>query len=423
MKVLIGLVAGLLAGLLVAWTQSPTLIAFGSAIEPVGTIFINAIRMTVIPLVVASLIVGVASAPDARAVGRTGSRALFVFLVALAAAAVYTLLLAPPIFAALRIDPAAAAAMRESVAAAAGTVPDASALPSFAEWLVSLVPANPIRVAADGAMLPLIVFSIVFGLAMTKVEQARRDAVLRGVRGIAEAMLVLVRWVLELAPIGVFALALPLAARMGLAAAGAIAYYVVVVSALCLGFIALLYVAAITVGRVPFRMFAQAAAPAQAVAFSARSSLAALPAMIEGATTKLGLKTEITGFFLPLAASVFRIGSVIGMVVGVLFIAALYDVPLGGAQLLTIALTSLVLTFSVPGVPGGSILVMIPVLIAAGLPVEGVAILLAVDTIPDMFRTTLNVTGHMTAATILGRGALAPRPELASAAIAVTPES
>ena len=414
-RVLIGLVLGLAAGLLVSITASPTLASIGNAIAPVGTLWVNAIRMTVIPLVVASLIAGVASAPDARAVGRIGSRALFVFLVMLAAAAVFTALLAPPVLSLLEIAPEAAAAMQEAAASSAGAA-TSTTLPTITEWIVSLVPVNPIRAAADGAMLPLIVFSILFGLALTKVETDRRGALLRGVQAIADASLVLVRWILELAPIGVFALALPLATRLGVTAAAAVGFYIALVSGLALAFIALLYIAAVTLGRAPFRLFAQATAPAQAVAFSSRSSLASLPAMIAGAQTKLALPSEITGFFLPLAASVFRVGGVIGMMGGVLFIARLYGQDVSGAQLLTIAATSLALTFSVPGVPGGSILVMIPVLLAAGLPVEGVGILLGVDTIPDMFRTTANVTGHMSAATIIGRGALAPA-ELRSGAV------
>ena len=417
-RVLIGLFAGLAAGLFISANDSATIDAIGAALAPIGTLWVNAIRMTVIPLVVASLIAGVASAPDARAVGRIGSRALLVFVVMLAAAAVFTAVLAPPILSLLDIAPAAAAAMQEAAASSASAA-TGTQLPTLTDWIVSLVPVNPVRAAADGAMLPLIVFSILFGLALTKVDADRRSSLLRGVQAIADASLVLVRWILELAPIGVFALALPLATRLGLTAAAAVGFYIALVSGLALGFIALLYIAAITLGRAPFRLFAQATAPAQAVAFSSRSSLASLPAMIAGAQTKLRLPGEITGFFLPLAASVFRVGGVIGMMGGVLFIARLYGQDVSSAQLLTIAITSLVLTFSVPGVPGGSILVMIPVLLAAGLPIEGVGILLGVDTIPDMFRTTANVTGHMSAATIVGRGALAT-PEMRAATLTVS---
>jgi Na+/H+-dicarboxylate symporter len=230
--------------------------------------------------------------------------------------------------------------------------------------------------------------------------------------GLFDAMLVLVRWILALAPIGVFALALPLAATMGLAAAGALGFYVVLVSLLAILFSALvLYPAAVVLGRVPLRRFARAAAPAQAVALSSRSSLASLPPMMEGASKVLGLPPEISSFLVPLAASIFRAGAAVGVTTGILFLARLYGVELSGAQLATVVLTVVLTSFSVPGIPGGSILVMLPALAAAGIPEAGVGLLLGVDTIPDMFRTATNVTGHMTAAAIVGRGSAAPPDE------------
>jgi Na+/H+-dicarboxylate symporter len=156
--------------------------------------------------------------------------------------------------------------------------------------------------------------------------------------------------------------------------------------------------------------FARATLPAQAVAFSSRSSLAALPALIEGGREHLRLPDEITSFFLPLAVAVYRIGAAIGQTVGVAFIAQLYGVSLGPAQLATVVLTAVATSFSVPGIPGGSIVIMAPVLMAAGLPVEGIGILLGADTIPDMFRTTVNVTGHMAAAAVVGRAASNRQP-------------
>jgi Na+/H+-dicarboxylate symporter len=280
----------------------------------------------------------------------------------------------------------------------------AQRLPTFAQWLIDLVPSNPVRAAADGAMLPLIVFSLVFGVALLRLDAERRRPIIAFFEGLADAMLVLVRWVLVLAPIGVFALAVPLAARMGLAAAGALLGFIVLVSSLSAAYMALvLYPSAAVIGRVPLGTFARAIAPAQAVAFSARSSLAALPAMIEAAETRLHFPPAISRFLLPLSASTFRAGSGVGLTVSVLFVARLYGVDLGMAQLATVIATVLLTSFSVPGIPNGSIIAMVPVLVAAGIPVEGIGILLSVDTIPDMFRTTTNVTGHMTAAAILSR--------------------
>jgi Na+/H+-dicarboxylate symporter len=404
-KVLLGLGLGLAAGAAVSASGSAALATAVTWIEPVGTIWINALRMTIVPLVVAGLVVGAASSGDARSIGRLGGRALAIFLALLAGAAAFTVIVAPPLFALLPLDPAAVAALRESAggAAAAGTAAG-TGFPDFRQWLVDLVPSNAFRSAADGAILPLIVFSLALGFAIAHIAPERRDLLVSFFRGLFDAMLTLIRWVLAFAPIGVFALALPLATRLGLAAAGAVLYFIAIVSGLCLLATLALYPIAATLGRAPLRRFARAAAPAQSIGFSARSSLAALPAMIETGREQLGFPPVITNFFLPLSASMFRYGSAIGISAGVLFLARLYGVELGAVQLVTIALTTVLLTFSVPGVPGGSILIMMPVLQAVGVPPEGVAILLGVDTIPDMFRTTANVSGTFTAATVLSAG-------------------
>ena len=418
-RVLIALIVGFGLGIAISASQSETMLGIARAIEPVGTLWINAIRMTVIPLVVSSLIAGVAGAPDPSAVGRIGGRALLIFIAVLGATAVFSIVVAPIALAGLDVEPAAAEALRSS-ASGTDVAARSATLPTFRQWIVDLVPQNPIRAAADGAILPLIVFSLALGLAITRVTGGAGPALVRVFQALAAAMLVLVRWVLALAPIGVFALAVPLATRLGFAAAGAVLYYIALVVGLCIVCIVAMYPLAAVLGRVPLRLFAKASAPAQAVAFSSRSSLAALPAMIEGADLTLRLPKSITSFFLPLAASMYRVGGVIGQIGGVLFLARLYGFELAPAQLVTIAVTAVLTSFSVPGVPGGSILVMVPVLLAAGLPVEGVGILLGVDTIPDMFRTTTNVTGHMAAAAILSRGSTADEPILAPTP-AVTP--
>ena len=184
----------------------------------------------------------------------------------------------------------------------------------------------------------------------------------------------------------------------------ALATYVVLVVSITVAFSTLLlYPAAVVFGGISLRAFARAAFPAQAVAFSSRSSLAALPAMLESARERLGLPAAFASFFFPLAVTLFRCGAAIGQVIGALFVAKLYGVDLGAGQLAAIAVTTVVTTFSVPGIPGGSIIMIVPVLLAAGVPAEGVGLLLGVDTIPDMFRTTTNVTGDMTAAVILSR--------------------
>jgi Na+/H+-dicarboxylate symporter len=405
-RVLIALILGIGAGLLLSTVDPSLARPVVAIVEPAGTLFINAIRMTVIPLVASSLIVGLASSTDRTVVARVGGRGLVVFIVLTVAAGLFAALVAPPILDRVALDPAAAASLRASASTAhEGGSSGASALQTPAQWLIALVPANPIGAAVDGAMLPLILFSLVFGVTLLSVDVERRERVTTVFRAIAESMLVVVRWLLVLAPIGVFALALPLVARLGLSAVGALATYVAMISLLAIAFtVGVIYPAAVLGGRVPLRDFARAVAPAQGVAGSSRSSLAALPALIEAARDRLHFPPEITGFFLPLANAVFRVGATLALTTGALFVARLYGVPIGGGQLATIVVTSMITSFSIPGIPGGSIIAIVPVLTSAGLPVEGMGILLGVDTIPDIFRTILNVTGHMAAATIAARG-------------------
>ena len=400
LRTLLGLVGGVGAGFLLR-TSGPVDLVIRIA-EPVGQLWVNGLRMCVIPLVVSCLVVSVGSTLDTTAISRIGRRAIGLFFALLTSAAVFSAAVGRPLFARLDIDPALAASLRAG--ALGGEIAKAADSADLAHWLVGLVPANPMESAAQGAMLPLIVFALLLGLSIRQAGDEPRQAVLGFFQGIAEAMFVLVRWALALAPIGVFALGLALAARTGTALAGALAYYVVVVIVLTIVFgVVVLYPVAALAGRIPLRLFVQGTLPAQAVAFSSRSSLASLPAMIEGARKVLGLGEEITVFLVPLAGSIFRVGSAVAQTVGVLFLARLYDVPLDGAQLVTVILTVILTTFSVPGIPGGSIIAVAPVLLACGLPLSGIGLLLGVDAIPDMFRTMANVTGGMTAAVVLGR--------------------
>ncbi|MEO7085974.1 MAG: dicarboxylate/amino acid:cation symporter [Gemmatimonadaceae bacterium] len=400
-RVLIALIAGLGAGLLLSTADAAVARPVVAVIEPVGTLFVNAIRMTVIPLVVSSLIVGIATADDGGMIARVGGRGIAVFFALLLASGLLGAFISTPVLMRFSPDATAIAAVRSGMSAPTSAVP-ASAVQTPAQWLVSLVPANPVRAAADGAMLPLIVFAVVLGLALVSMQAPARARVVSVFSAIAEAMLVIVRWLLVIAPVGVFALALPLVARLGLAAIGALATYVVLVSLVAIVFmLVVVYPAAAWGGGISLRDFARAAAPPQAVGFSSRSSIAALPALIDSSRMRLGLPEEITTFFVPFASAVFRPGAALGLTTGAVFIARLYAVHIGPTQVATIVVTAILTSFSIPGIPGGSIIAMTPVLASVGIPIEGLGILLGVDTIPDLFRTTANVTAQLAAAVIV----------------------
>jgi Na+/H+-dicarboxylate symporter len=399
-KVLLGLILGLLVGFGIGASGIQELENLAGWIEPLGRIWVNAIRMTVIPLVGSLLVVGVVGT-DVRAVGRIGGRAIGLFLGLIAFAAVLTAAITPPLVARLPVDPEAAASLRESLGGAGEAE---SQVLSLGEWLVSLVPTNAMEAMADGAMLPFIIFTLLFSLAAARIGSAHRDALVTFFKAVSEAMLVLIGWILDLAPIGVFALALSLGANMGLNTAGAIVAYIIIHSGLCIILLGAIYPLAVFGGRLPLKEFSGASLPAQAVAFSSRSSLASLPPAVEECETRLKLPAAINSFLLPLGFSVFRITAPVPMIVGAYFIAYFYGITLEPIHLLTMVVTSLLASFTVPGVPGGGVIAAVPVLMAVDLPVEGIGILLAVDTIPDIFRTTANVTANVGAAVVLARG-------------------
>ena len=401
LRVLLGLGAGLTVGGVVGLWGHPWAVASVEWVRPLGQLWVNAIRMTVIPLVVGLLVVGVASVRDIAALGRVGGQALLLFGASVVLSSTLAVAVAAPVLARLRIDAAATAGLRAQ--AGVGEPTSAELSLSLSDWVIGLIPVNPVAAAADGSLLPLIVFTIAFGTATSQIPEVLRLQVVGFFEGVVEAMLTLVRWILEAAPIGVFALALPLSLNLGIGAAGALLTYIALVAALCVLIMGLLYPVGAILGKTGFQQFARAAAPAQGVGFSARSSLAALPLLIENAGATLRLPSTVGGVFLPFAVSIFRITAPVGIVVGTLFLAQLYGVNLETTQLVSVGALAALLSFTVPGIPGGSILIMVPALLAAGVPVEGVGILLAVDTIPDMFRTAGNVTAHMALATLLGR--------------------
>ncbi len=397
LRVLVALVVGLALGMsLASGSSAPSqLVAIADVI---GTLWTNAIRMTVIPLVAALTVASVAETGASADLRRAMIRAVIVFLLLLLAGGALALVIGELAFASFELPADVAARIRQT-AAPAGSTP---ALPSLGQRLIDIVPVNPIKAAADGALLPLVVFSLALGFALKRVATERRDAVISLCRGLSDALLVVVGWVVAIAPIGVLALAFALGARLGVSSVGALARYIVTLSAVLILFTVLLYPVVVLLGRVPLRRFLAAAAPAQALAAGSRSSLSALPLMISAAREKLGLDAAASGFVLPLAVSIFRVNVPMAWVVGVIFLGKLYGVEIGAVTLVTVILTSTLLSFSVPGIPSGSLFILAPLLVNLGIPAEAVGILIAVDVIPDIFKTTANVTAHLTSAVLAG---------------------
>ena len=369
---------------------------------PIGSLWVGAIRMTVIPLVVSLVITGVASAADVGSVGRVGVRTIAVFVALLLGVAAIAVPLAPLAFSGLA--PAASGAARTlppGAAEAARQVAEGGTVTSAGAWLTSLLPANPVAAAANGAMLPLVIFVILFAVALSKLPEASRAPLVGFFRGLGDTMQVMVRGVIALAPIGVFALVLPLAARTGAGLAGAIGLYIVVYCvAQVVMSLALYPVVALSTGR-SIGEFARAALPPQLIAFTSSSSVASLPSLIEAADGVLRLPSRASSFVLPVAVSTFKIASPLSWAIGACFIGWFYGVPLHATELATIAFVGVFLSFAAPGVPNGAFLLLTPLFVQIGLPAEGIGVLIALDAIPDRFSTVLNVTGDLAAAAIV----------------------
>lgn len=404
---ILALTAGLGLGILGHETGSPLLARAGEWIKPFGSMWVSALQLTVIPLVITHLLATISGA-GAKSVGKLGVRTFLLFLTMLLASGVFAILLTPLFLSRLSLDPntvatmsAAAESARESgtLAAAANNAPV-----SISDWLSRLLPTNLVEAAARGDIFPLLLFTGFFALAVTRLPSERQLLLTNIFQSLADAMLQLVRWILIAAPVGVFALTYGLALKTGSSTGGILGAYIVIVSILMLVFTVLLYPLTALVGRVRMIDFARGVAPAQLVAVSSRSSIASLPALVEGGRDLLRLPSTGTSFVLPLSVSIFKVNRPISAVVKLMLVAHLYGIPLRPTTLVIFLATVMIISFTAPGIPqSGPGLKTIPAYLAAGVPIEGIIVVEAVESIPDIFKTLLNVTGDMTAATLLTR--------------------
>ncbi|MCF6288375.1 MAG: dicarboxylate/amino acid:cation symporter [Proteobacteria bacterium] len=398
-RILIGLTLGLAMGVIASVYQSSLLITLSVWSEPVGKLWVNSIRMTVIPLLMALLITSIAGQKSTNNAARLGAKSLGFFVIAISISSFMVFVLAPPLLSIFSIDPQAS---KELLAGTQVTVAKTSELPPFRDWLIGLVPTNPIKAAADNAILPLLVFIGLFAATLLRIKKAQRDIIVSFFDAVKDAMFVLITWIMNLAPYGVFALVFSLSATLGLSAITALGSFILIACGLIILVTLLLYPLAIIVGRLPATEFIKFIAPVQVIGFSTRSSLAALPATID-ATEKLGISNKTSGVVLPFAVTLFKFASPPARITGTYFIASLYGIELGYVEMMVIAIAISVLSFYSPGIPSGGLLIMSPVYLTLGLPVEGIGLLIAVDLIIDMFITASNVTANITAAAVLSR--------------------
>jgi DAACS family dicarboxylate/amino acid:cation (Na+ or H+) symporter len=393
--VAIGLVAGLALGLLASVSGSPVLTGVSLGIEPVGVAFVNLLKMVVIPLVAAVIFVGVGSLGDMKRLGQLGAITLVLF----AAITGIAVLLGMGVMKVI-LPMASEGAAR----AVTGASAEAPALPGMVDFLLSLIPTNPFQAAAEGALLPLIVFTVLLAAATGALPEKEREILLSLGNAVTTAFLKLVDWILLLAPVGVFALAAPVTARAGWAMLQALGAFILAVLLGLALLVALVYLPLVVfLGKRSPGEFLKATVNPLVIAASTASTAASVPAMLESAEEELELSRAVASFVIPLGAGIGRMGTAVFQGAGIVFLAWLFSVPLPVSGIGGAILATFIVSFTVAGIPSGGVVSMAPALGTVGIPLDGLGVLLGVDRIPDMARTALNVAGILVVATVLDR--------------------
>jgi proton glutamate symport protein len=396
--ILSALVIGMLLGLGVAELLPPAASATLPVVEPVGILWLNALKMTIVPLVVALLITGITAAADAARAGKLAAISVVFFVIAIVLSGTMSLIVTPLLLELFPLSSSVAEALRHGLGGKAIVAPS----PSFADFLLALVPTNPIAAAAETSILPLIVFTTAFAFAITRLAPHQRETLSGFFRAIGDAMLIVIQWVLALAPIGVFALGYSLAIKAGAAAFGGLIHYVLIISAIGLCCLIAATLLAILVGRVSPATFFRAIAPTLAVAISTQSSLASLPAMLKS-SEDIGVSRRKADIALPLAVALFRFTSTAMNLAVVIYVAWLFGVELTVwtmAAGLGVAVAAALSAVSLPG-SISFVTSIAPIATSMGVPVAPLGLLVAVETFPDIFRTLGNVIADVAVAKIV----------------------
>ncbi|MNQ40001.1 Proton glutamate symport protein [compost metagenome] len=402
-QVLLALALGLAAGAAAQKWGLPGGHGTAGFIAALGQLWLNALRMTIIPLVFSLLVTGIASIADAARTGRLALKAVLLFGVLILGSTIYAVAAAYGLHALWPIDPEGARLLLAGHPAAPAGI---GAAAPFSEFMKTIAPSNPIRAASEDAILGIVVFAVFFGFAASRLPERLRLPLVTFFEAVGEAMIVIVRWVLMAAPLGVFALSLGVGLTAGASAAGVLLHYVAIISIACIGVGLLFYPLAVIFGRVSLSRFARAAAPAQVVAFSTQSSLASLPVMVERSVDMLGVPRATAGLVLPLAVAIFRVTSPVANLGVAIYCAHLFGVEPSMGQLVAAMLTAMLISIGTVGLPGqvSFFASIAPICIAMGVPLEMLPLLLAVEVIPDIFRTLGNVTADMAVTRIVQGG-------------------
>lgn len=411
LQVLIGMALGIGTGLMLApsagWVSAATSSLIASWLALPGQAFLASIKFVVVPLVLASVIRGIAAGESPEIVGRIGSRTVLFFIATTIIAATIglacALLIAPGSF----IDPAQVSAMVKPAAASAAAVPaqagavaaDATTIPAR---IVSLVPTNLLTSLVHGEMLHIVIGSAIVGIAMLAMPSDQSRPLLDLLGGLQTVCMVIVKWVLRFAPIAVFGLMADIAARVGLNAIAGMAIYMatVVIGLLLLMVVYLLIV--LMMARTSPLAFLGKTREALLLAFSTSSSAAVMPLSLQIAETKLGVPAPVSRFVIPLGTTINMGGTALYQAVATIFLAQVFGISIGTMGIVLIIFMAVGAAIGSPGTPGVGIVILASILETVGVPSAGIVLIIGVDRILDMCRTVANVMGDLVATTVIG---------------------
>lgn len=385
-KIFIGLILGIIVGLLLQGNPQIAKIY----ISPFGTLFLNMIKMIIVPLVFSSLIVGAASIGDPKSLGRIGGKTLVYFLVTTAFAVIIGLILG------FVLNPGAGLSIPVDASQ------EAAEMPSLIDTLLNIIPANPLKGLVDGNILQIIAFALFLGVACTFLPKEKSEPFEKFFESLAEVMYKVTAIVMSFAPIGVFALIVPVVSNYGIDVLKPLSLVIISVYIGCILHAVLVYSSAVKMfaNMSPVKFF-KGIAPAAITAFSTSSSSGTLPITISSAKENLGVPDKIASFVLPLGATINMDGTALYQGVCALFIAQVYGIELGISQILIIILTATLGSIGTAGVPGAGLIMLTLVLQSVGLPLEGLVLIAGVDRILDMARTCVNVVGDASCAVVV----------------------
>lgn len=400
---LIGLALGFAFGIAAKQGEIQFLFSLSEWLEPIGKLWINALRMIVVPLIVAYIITAVASFSELTSTFKIGGSAVLTHLFLIGSGMAIMTLLSASVVPMFEVTPQLTDALQTQIIDTPVVNQNIGANTSITDAISYIIPDNIFRAAAEENILPIFVASFLFALALTRISESHRKKIVSFFDALIETLHVLIGWIISVMPFAIFVLVFAMATESGADLLSALLFFVIAYCALTVLLILFLYIITPLLGNVSLKKFAEAMLPAQTVAVGTRSSMVCLPALIEGAREKLQLPEKIVGIIMPMSVSIFKLNKAVSAPLQLFFLAHIYGIQLEPIPVLLFMIAYIPTSFTSPGIPSTGLFITLPLYLAIGIPVEGYVILKTVDTIPDIFKTVVNVTEDMSVATLVAR--------------------